>query len=245
VLWSAGICYFVALILFRAMRLGERPFYEGGGVTRAAWLSIGGAFFAAGLLAVAIPYNEEKLIAGDPALLEGAVGCDLGIELKRVDLWIREGDGFRFGSHVEGFGSLGNRQEDVLDESLVSGRYRVRYGQRRKGFAATIEQPAELLVPNRSPGKVKVEVGEGSVNVELFTGEWDWTIEVEDGDLVLWLPADLGVKIVRESIGGDVINGIQELGWSEEKERWKRGEDPQVRVKVNVGGNLEIKALPK
>lgn len=240
VMWSAGICYFVALGLYRMMGLSHRPFFEEGKMPLMLKVVTLMSCFAGGLLAVAAPYEQRFDFTAPSQVIS-----DLKLELRRADLVITSGEKTSFKSHAEAFGSIGARLDKRFQKDLLNGVWKARLKETKSGFFASIEQPATLMLAAGIEGQLDVRVQSGSVRATLIDGAWDWDIEVGKGDVTLRIPADLQVKISRERVTGEVINNVPGLAWSAEKERWKRGAEPTIRVKVAVDGDLLLEALPE
>lgn len=240
VMWSAAICYFVALGLYRMMGLSHRPFFEEGKMP--LWLKIVTLMscLAGGLLAVAAPYEQRFDFTAPPQ-----IASDMKMEFRRADLVIAGGEQTSFKSHAEAFGSLGARLDKRFQKDLVNGIWKARLKETKSGFFASIEQPATLMLAAESEGQLDVRVERGSVRATLVEGAWDWDIEVGEGDVTLRVPAKLQVKISRERVTGEVINNVPGLDWSAEKGRWKRGAEPTIRVRVAVDGDLLLEAVPQ
>jgi hypothetical protein len=114
-----------------------------------------------------------------------------------------------------------------------------------KGSFAIFEQPATLELPTKPNGEIDLELEEGSVIVELFESSWDWDVSVGEGDIELRVPEGMAIKISRASVSGDVTNSVPGLEWSAEKGRWKRGDEPKVKVRVSTGGDLRLVPLDR
>ena len=242
VLWSAGICYLVALALAKVMGLERQPFSKERKNSPLVWVAIGVSLFAGALLAVAIPFESVRSIEGSETNLNTLPAVDVKLELRRAELAVRGGERFRFETHIEAWGAIGSDLYDDFGESVDadSGALKLRLGQGKRGFFVASEQAASVELPKAPGGKVRVKVGKGSVRVQLFEGEWDWLIEAPKGDIEILVPDGMQLKISPLSVGGETHNSVEGLDWSGEKKRWKLGESPTVRVRVVAGGDLRL-----
>jgi hypothetical protein len=239
VMWSAGFCYFTALGLAWVMRLGERPLYSGGALSRAGWAVIGIGLVGAAALTVAMPYQDEKRIEGGAVASDSKVQVE--VKLERAELVVVPGERFLFTSHVEAFGMVGSKLLDRFDEEGA----KFKLSQSKKGSFANVEQPATLHVPEVAGGEVRIQVGKGTVTVDLFGGEWGWDVKALGGDVVLRVPAGVELKISPTKVGGEVISAVPGLQWSAAKGRWKRGDAPTVKVRVQAGGDVRIEPIDR
>lgn len=239
VMWSAGFCYFTALGLAWVMRLGERPLYSGGALSRGGWAVIGIGLVGAAALAVAVPYQEEKRVEGSPIAADSTVRVE--VKLDRAELAVVPAERFLFTSHVEAFGMVGSKLLDRFEQ--VGARFK--FSQNRRGSFATVEQPATLHVPEVAGGDVRVKVRKGSVTVDLFAGEWDWDVEALDGDVVLRVPPGVELKVSPVRVGGEVTSSVPGLEWSAGKGRWKRGDAPTVKVRVRASGDVRLEPIDR
>ena len=239
VLWSAGVCYFVAAGLYYAMGLHRDLWYAGGKMTRGSVLGCGVALLGVGLLAVGTPYHEEKRFEVDPAALDGAAGLKLKLELPRANLRLAWAEEFTLSAEAEGFGSPGSRLEDRFEVSREEDVCAVELRQKKGGFFATVEQPMVATVPLDIPIDADIAVDKGVLALELdrrSRGFLDLTLG--DVDLMLSVPEGLELKVeLADGVEVEADNQVPEMEWDGVKRRWKQGAVPAMKVRVKSWGH--------
>lgn len=238
VVWSAGVCYFVAAGLYYAMGLQRNLGYVGGKMTRGAVLGCGLALLGVGLLGVGTPYHEAKSFEVETATLQGAGRLKLKLELPRANLRVVWVDGFSLSAEAEGFGSPGSRIEDRFESSRDGDICEVELRQKKGGFFATLEQPMSLELPRDLPLDGDIALEKGVLVIELDRAARGFLdMELGEVDLTLLVPAGLALKVeVADGVEVEAENRVKDLAWDGQKRRWKRGEEPVVKVRVKSFG---------
>jgi lipid A 4'-phosphatase len=241
VLWSAGVCYFVAAAAYYAMGLQHGLRYCGGRMSRGAVLGCVVALLGIALLAVGTPYHEEKWFRVEEALLGGASDVELRLDLSRANLHVTGAEELSLRAEPEGFGSPGSHLEDVYHAYRRGGVCRVEFEQEKHGFFATLEQAVSLVVPREIGIDAEVVLARGALELDLGAGEIPpgvvrcWDLDLGDVDLTLVIPHELAVKIeFADGVAVEAENTVVGLEWDVEKRRWKRGDDPLVKVRVKA-----------
>ncbi|MFP6871929.1 MAG: phosphatase PAP2 family protein [Verrucomicrobiales bacterium] len=142
VLWSAGICYFVALGLYCAMRLQERPFYVGDKPSGRVGLCVALAVIGSTLPVVALPHESRGVIAGNGDVLRRWRSCRVDVDLYCADLRTHE-VGF-----LDSLGGFTQRLEENIYRVYLNGSFR--------GFCATKEQSLLTLPPGKTTSGAEI-----------------------------------------------------------------------------------------
>jgi len=260
VIWSAGVCYFVAAGLYYAMGLHRSLGFAGGRMSRGAIVGCLVGMLGVGLLAVGTPYHEEKNYPADAVNLSKAERVKLKLELPRANLHLQTGGGFSVKAEAEGFGSPGSRIEDRFEQSfdLAMGELRMELRQSKHGFFATVEQPMSVNVPSKIPLDADVVLEKGVLSISLFDSTVDyfsenaasafWDLELGDVDVTIYVPDFLQLKVeIVEGVEFEVENDVPELEWDGQKRRWKRGDEPttKIRIKSLNGGKIRLRPALK
>ncbi|MFT5106189.1 MAG: lipid A 4'-phosphatase [Pseudoalteromonas tetraodonis] len=242
VLWSAGVCYFVAGGLYYAMGLHRGLWYTGGKMSKGALAGVVVALLGIAALGVGTPYHEEKAFTVDAEVFRGAETLRVKLELPRANLRISGAEEFGLESEAEGFGSPGSRLEDRFESLREGGKATVSLRQKKSGFFATAEQPMKLGLPRGLVVDADVVVEKGVVTLELdddSRGFWDF--DLGDVALRIYVPDGLDLKMeYADGVEPDVENVVDGLEFDPEKLRWKRGNEPAVRLRLRGirGGSL-------
>lgn len=251
VLWSAGVCYFVAAGAYYAMGLHRSLWYGGGRMSRSALVGCLVALLGIGLLGVGTPYHEEKDFPVGTEDLAGAEVLQLKLALPRCNLRLSVAGGFSLRAEAEGFGAPGSRLEDSFESARVGGRCEIRLTQEKSGFFATLEQPMSLMVPGGLAFDGELEVASGVVILDLGRlagAAWDVDLELGEVELSVLVPDGLELKVELEQgveVGGSVAvdNQLPGLVWDGVKRRFRRGEQPSVKLRIGrqLGGKIEFR----
>ena len=244
VVWSAGVCYFVAAGLYYSMNLHRSLGFVGGRMSRGAVVACVFAILGIGCLAIGTPYHEEKNYSSKPENLSAANRIKLKLELPRANMRISVGKGLSIAAEAEGFGSPGSRIEDKFEDLLEGKDLRFGLRQDSHGFFASVEQPMKVTVPfGRSmdadvkldKGVVVLDLGRAELGSSVFGTGAFWDLELGEVDFTLIVPEGLDLKIeLAEGIDLQADNQVDGLGWDGEKKRWKRGDLPVVKLRVKA-----------
>lgn len=247
IVWSAGICYFVSLGLFYALKMHRGMSYDAEPKRFAPWQWGVAAvvLVAGGLLTVSIPYHEEKeyrVTAED--LSKMTLPLLIDVELNRADVLLAAGEEFVFNSDVEGFGLPGSRVKDSYEVETKGAHEKIRLSQKVRGFFVTSEQPVDLTFPP-SAELVDIAIDRGGITFDaanLKTGQ-RVKLKTLNGDIRLHIPPGLAVRIDLEKeskLTHPTKVSATGLSWDEKEQRWKRGSDGKAVIEVTLTGRLMI-----
>ena len=245
VLWSAGVCYFVSAGFYYGMGLHRSLWYRGGSLSRGTVLGCVVAVLGVGLLMVGTPYHEEKNFEVPVSELEARV-LDLKLELPKANLQFGWDTEFSMKSEAEGFGSPGSRLEDRFKSSRDGETCSVRLRQKKSGFLATLEQPMEVAIPGRELN-AEVVLEKGKLRLEISPdAKGDIDLDLGDVDLTFLVPDGVQLKIeLGDAVEEPALDDRAGLDWDGEKRRWKRGEQPALKVKVKACRGEKIAIVPR
>ena len=215
------------------------------------------------MLGVGTPYHEEKRYEADALKLRGSDDVDralrvkLKLELPRANLSVATGDGYSIVAEAEGFGSPGSRLEDRFKPTYDAERRELGLSlrQSKSGFFATVEQPMTVTMPLGRFVDADVILESGLLVLDLSDADFAtsdfgagafWDLDLGRVDLTLLVPKDLDLKIeLGDGVEAEAQNEAG-LDWDGAKKRWKRGENPDVKVRVKrfEGGDFIIRETP-
>ena len=198
------------------------------------------------VLAVGTPYNESKSFVVPPGKLDGAERLKVQLELPRANLRVAVGDELAVTAEAEGFGSPGSRLEDRDDFFRDGQSCEFRLRQEKDGFFASLEQVMSLSVLPGIGVDGEIALEKGVLVVDFGDGmNGSWDLELGKVDLTLLVPEGLELKIeLAEGLEVPAVQDRVGLGWDEKKRRWKRGEEPSVKVRIKAYEEGEISFIP-
>jgi lipid A 4'-phosphatase len=249
VIWSAGICYFVALGLFFALRLHKGMSYVTERRKFAPWqLGMVAVFIVGGgLLTVSIPHHEEKQYQS--AAKERPLPLEVDVELLGADIQLSVSDQFWFESDVEGFGLPGSRVKDSFEIEEKTNREKIRLAQKLRGFFISMEQPVEIEVPAEAAlANIATSKGDIAFDATALKPGHRVKLTTLDGNIRIKLLDTLAVRVDLEkesTLKGEAEVTAKDLKWDEKEQRWKRGGGAKAVIEVTVNGLLVIEAEKK
>ncbi len=237
VLWSAGFCYFSALGLAYGMRLRARPYFEGAALSRAGLAVLALAALGAVVVGAGMPYEVRETVAPSGG---GTAPREIDVELLPCELAVVPGDRLSLAVRAEGFGAWKSGLRTRWSGG-IPGDERLRLRQSKQGWPVTMEQRAKLTLPAIAAlDEVEISVPAGGVAVDLPAVAREYRIDAGSGSLELRIPDGVAIKVSRESVQGEIVNEVADLEWSPAKGRWKRGEEPEIKVRVVAGAGLRL-----
>lgn len=201
VIWSAGLVYLTAFLLYRFMGMESKPAFSQPGTNKGrsrlvAIISSILIFVAIILVSLATPYSRDKFYEPKEKIDLIQNRLEAEFQMLNSDIILKTGEDLKLKFQAEGFGFPKSKIINKMRSARSDSIYNLTYKQRLKGFFSELQQANTIYLPSDLQGELLIN-----------SPDADLTIQLEQNSNWLIVPAEVG-KIIDP---GDYLNKSEQV----------------------------------